>query len=404
MRHRDRESAAEPVTVERDGARFARFPSAVGPSISVALSGRDNSLGILRLVLASAVIFSHAWPIGGWGADPMAARFDEQENLGGIAVLGFFAISGYLITKSGQSGDALRFLWHRVLRIMPAYWCVLLFAALVLGPLWWVGEGRPLGDYWSMGPGGPLTYLTANWDLTIRQYGIHDVFASNPYGASGGSVMNGSLWTLSYEFFAYLVVCVTVLFGVLTSVKVVVPVITGLLLAVQVALLTGAPGALSTIPFLTDRYFVGLTLMFMIGGTIAVYGKTIPLHDGLAMLAALVFVFSAFKGGLGIVGYPAFAYLLLYLAARLPRRIQWIGQKNDYSYGIYLYGWPVQQTLAWLGVHEWGYVPFVVTALIGAAGLAWLSWHGVERWALTIKDRGPGRGWRALWRSATRRA
>ncbi|MET0861303.1 MAG: acyltransferase family protein, partial [Microbacterium sp.] len=182
--------------------RFARFPRAVGPNLSEALNGRRNSLGILRLILASAVIFCHAWPIGGWGEDPLAARFEYQENLGGVAVLGFFAISGYLITKSGMTGDALRFLWHRILRIMPAFWGVLVVCAFVIGPIWWAANGRGLDTYFTSGAGGPLGYLTGNWDLTIRQYGIHDVFGNNPYGAVAGSVMNGSIWTLRYEFFA----------------------------------------------------------------------------------------------------------------------------------------------------------------------------------------------------------
>ncbi|MET0932689.1 MAG: acyltransferase [Mycetocola sp.] len=383
--------------------RFARFPRAVGPNLSEALNGRRNSLGILRLILASAVIFCHAWPIGGWGEDPLAARFEYQENLGGVAVLGFFAISGYLITKSGMTGDALRFLWHRILRIMPAFWGVLVVCAFVIGPIWWAANGRGLDTYFTSGAGGPLGYLTGNWDLTIRQYGIHDVFGNNPYGAVAGSVMNGSIWTLRYEFFAYLIVCGLVLFALLTTVRIVVPMITALLFVLNLAVLVAGEAAFAVLPFFEDRFFIGLTLIFMIGATFAVYSKQIPLHDGLACLAAVVFVVSLFKGGLGIVGYPAFAYILLYLAARLPQKVQRVGATNDYSYGIYLYGWPVQQVLAAFGLYTWGYLPFSLLALAGATAFAWLSWHGLEKRALGIKDIGPGRGARYWWRKVTRR-
>ncbi|MFC7431108.1 MULTISPECIES: acyltransferase family protein [unclassified Agrococcus] len=372
--------------------RFARYPTATGPSIGEALAGRDNALGILRLLLAAAVVLSHSYPIGGWGQDPFAARFEQQENLGGVAVLGFFAISGYLIAKSGARTDVVQFLWHRVLRIMPAYWLVLLVAAFVIGPAWWLAKGRDLAAYLTAEPGGPVAYLLANWDLSIRQYGILDVFGDNPYGAVAGSVMNGSLWTLRYEFFAYLVIAGLVLFGVLVSARWIVPVVTGVLFALQMAYAIAGDAALGLLPFFTDRYFIQLTLIFMIGSCIAVYSRHVPLHDGLAALAAVVVVVSAFRGGLHVVGLPAFAYVLLYLAARLPRRLQWIGRDNDYSYGLYLYGWPMQQVLAALGVHLWGYVPFTLLALVAAFAMAWLSWHGVERWAMRLKDRGPGRG------------
>ena len=55
---------------------------------------------------------------------------------------GFFAISGYLITKSGLNSDVLQYFWRRVLRIFPAYWVVLVFAAFVIAPVVWVVSGR----------------------------------------------------------------------------------------------------------------------------------------------------------------------------------------------------------------------------------------------------------------------
>ena len=76
-------------------------------SLSDALAGHRNSLGVIRLVLASAVIFSHAFPLGGWSTDdPMKTLTKGQESIGGFAVLGFFAISGYLIAKSGMKAFA----------------------------------------------------------------------------------------------------------------------------------------------------------------------------------------------------------------------------------------------------------------------------------------------------------
>ena len=77
--------------------------------------------------------------------------------------------------------------------------------------------------------------------------------------------------------------------------------------------------------------------------------------------------------------------------------MQWIGQKNDYSYGVYLYGWVMQQVLAFLGVASLGYWPFAILSLIAAFGCAWVSWHLVEKQALRLKSWGPGRGIQHWW-------
>jgi peptidoglycan/LPS O-acetylase OafA/YrhL len=112
----------------------------------------------------------------------------------------------------------------------------------------------------------------------------------------------------------------------------------------------------------------------------------------LAAAAAMAIVATLAFGWFSVIGYPALAYLVLWLAASLPRSFQWIGRKNDYSYGIYIYGWLVQQFTALLGWYHWGYWPWVVSSLALAFGFAWLSWHGVEKHALALKDAGPGRG------------
>ena len=88
---------------------------------------------------------------------------------------------------------------------------------------------------------------------------------------------------------------------------------------------------------------------------------------------------------------------MLYLAARLPQATHWIGKKNDYSYGVYIYGFLVQQVTAYLGWYKLGYVPYVLIAIVLSLGCAWLSWHLVEKRAMALKNWGPGRGWRYWW-------
>lgn len=365
------------------------------PRVSIAdgLAGHRNSLGILRLILASLVIFSHAFPLGGWGHDPSALLVKNQESLGGFAVVGFFAVSGYLIAKSGAGADILQFLWRRVLRIFPAFWLVLIVGAFVVGPAAWLIEGRDLSSYFTLGGGGPVSYVIANADLTMRAWGIHDVFASTPYGEmTGSSVLNGSLWTLAYEWGCYLLIGVFVAFGVLKRARWIVPIAVLFMLGVSLANIY-YPGLVPRfIPAFADPSRVNLMYIFLIGSVFGVYSKSIPLNNWLGLGSLVVWVGSLAFGGWIWIGYPAFAYFLFWLAVRLPKRVQWIGAKNDYSYGMYVYGFLVQQFTAFLGWHEWGYVPWVAITIVITAGCAWLSWHGVEKWAMALKDFGPGRG------------
>jgi peptidoglycan/LPS O-acetylase OafA/YrhL len=116
-------------------------------SLGDALNGHQNSLGALRLLLASFVILHHAYPLGGFGLQPLESWSQGQATIGTLCVAGFFAISGYVIAKSGNSSDFMQFIWRRILRIFPAFWLVLFITAFVVGPLIWVTSGAYLETY-----------------------------------------------------------------------------------------------------------------------------------------------------------------------------------------------------------------------------------------------------------------
>ena len=368
-------------------------------SIGAALKGTDNALGLLRLVLASLVIVDHAFPLGGWGHDPLLDLTRGQASFGSLAVGGFFAISGYLIAKSGMSSDVVQFMWRRVLRIFPAYWLVLLVTALLIGPLIWVGDGRDFADYFTFGGNGPVNYFTANWTLQIGTYGIHDLLTeTTPYGRSiDSSAFNGSLWTLWYEWNCYLIIAVLVMFGVLRNAKVIVPAIAGFFFVLLVALYAAPDAVAAIFPALADQYMLSLGFTFLVGSVIAVYSKQIPFDDLLGILSGLTLLVTLRWGGFATVGTVAGAYFVMYLAARLPKQTHWIGRKNDYSYGIYIYGFLVQQVTAYLGWYKLGFVPWVIICVLLSFGCAWISWHLVEKRAMALKGWGPGRGWRHWW-------
>lgn len=362
-------------------------------SIGEALAGHRNSLGVIRLILAIAVLFDHAFPLGGFGVDPVHNWTSGQASIGSLAVDGFFGISGYLIAKSGASSDVVQFLWRRFLRIFPAYWAVLIVSAVLIGPLFWIIENNPLSTYFNRSEGGPLTYLTNNWTLKVGQYGIHDIFLLTPWGeTTHSSVLNGSIWTLEYEWFSYMIIAALCIGGVLIRAKILVPILTGIFFVLSL-LNISSPGAVGNIfPFLADPYRLSLPLVFLFGACIAMYSKRVPFDTKLAAIC-VVTIFATLKyGGYGELGTPALVYFVLWISAKLPKSWQWIGAKNDYSYGIYIYGFLVQQMLASLGVNEWGYIPYVGVTIVITWGFAWLSWHVLEKRVMQLKDWGPGQG------------
>jgi peptidoglycan/LPS O-acetylase OafA/YrhL len=185
--------------------------------------------------------------------------------------------------------------------------------------------------------------------------------------------------------------------GILTKAKIIIPLTAAFFFILRIVNEVDPGGAATVFPPLADIWRLNFGFIFFIGATIAVYSDRIPFDHRWGIVAGLGSVALLRVGGFNTVGYFLFAYFVLYLAAALPKRLHWIGQKNDYSYGVYLYGWVVQQVLAFLGVYKLGYVPFVVSSLLAAGACAWVSWHLVEKQALKLKDWGPGRGIRYWW-------
>lgn len=374
---------------------IARWWVRPSQTVSDGLAGHANSLGLLRLLLAIAVIVSHAFPIGGFGTDPFLGFFRGQDNLGGVAVFGFFTVSGYLIAKSGARIDALAFIWHRVLRIFPAFWLVLLVGAFVVGPIAWLSMGRGIRSY-LLASAGPWEYLGTNWLLIIHNYGISDVFAATtPYGRLYGSVLNGSLWTLEHEFFCYLLIGALVLVTAMRRPRLAKSLIVGLAAIMAILrigeLFLGQNWAVF-IPLMSDVNRQRLVFAFMIGSVFAVFSRAIRLDDRAAIAAIVIVVVTLRTSGFELFGIPALAYVVFWLAARLPRSLHRVGATNDYSYGVYVYGFLVEQCFASVGLYREGYVPFVVCSVFVTFACAWLSWHLVEKRALALKAWGPGRG------------
>ncbi len=353
------------------------------------LNLKYNSIGFIRFFLAFLVLYAHAFELGGFGHDFVYHLSGDVYSLGAIAVDGFFALSGYLITSSYLRLKSLPiFLWHRILRIFPGYWICLIVVGIGLPLLFGnppdigyighnflqlitnafaaiVGFVIPLLIGWLPN----LQHIQQKILLFQGQDIITPLFINNPIP----NVINGSLWTLEPEFRAYLLIGLLGFVGVLRK-----NFTYCLLLLVWVAYVL----YFKKHPDLALVSNLRLPAHFLAGA--AFYFWNPPLKPILAAAAFVLGAIALLGGFYPVVSPLTITYLLLWLAAVLP--FQSIGRIRDYSYGLYIYAYPVQQTIAAYKFTQWGYLIYLLLSVICTLIFASLSWHFIEKPALKCKD------------------
>jgi peptidoglycan/LPS O-acetylase OafA/YrhL len=339
------------------------------PTLQACLEGKRNNLDLLRFVAAAGVIASHAFPLGeGVGTrEPLEVFTHGQLTLGRLCVAVFLIISGVLIVRSWErQPDAARFLWARALRIFPGLLVALLLSAFVLGPLF---TERPLTEYLST----PSTFLYVLRNITLRapQWELPGVFAANPYP----NAVNGSLWTLQFEVGFYLLVLGLGLAGWVNRWMA----LAGWMLAAVASVLTGRLGLWPELYL----YFGGGALLYL-------WRDRIRLSPWLALACVAVWVATAWVGvGCRLATGVCGAYGVLCLAFVPAGRLADFGRRGDLSYGVYVYAFPVQQALTSLWGTRMAWWMNAALSFPVVVGLAALSWHWVEKPALSLKKSPP---------------
>ncbi len=372
-------------------------------SLGAAMAGRSNGFGLIRLVLALAVVVSHSNPLGYGRLDPGTGWSGAQTNLGTLSVIGFFVISGFMITGSGLRLGIGRFAWHRALRLLPGLWVCLAVTAFLVAPVLYHHQHGSLAGFWSH-PDGPLQYFAGMWNTSISNgFDIAGIMRTGVHqGTNYNAGFDGALWSLQYEIFCYVLVGLFALGGLLRRAPRTVALLAGALWVLILENLLDAPGlrgapaeptTLFDVPVLgplSSHYIVYLGFVFLLGATMRLYRDRVPVNDLLA-LGCLVAAFGSMHyGAFFVVGCPAFAYLVMWLGVRLPKRLHRIGHTHDYSYGIYIYGFVVEQVLVMYHGTRWGQPAYLAMALVGTLVPAVLSCHLIEEPALKLKDWAPG--------------
>lgn len=340
---------------------------------------RSNNFDAIRLTMAVLVIWSHSFALwfGTEDAEPISLALGGVYNSGSLAVLVFFVISGFLITLSyTRSKSAVDFLKRRTLRIIPGYFVAISLCSLVVVPMF---SSRSFGVI------SPHEVLGMISNLWLRNF----IISSNAFG---GQAVNGSLWSIPFEFWCYLGVMGLGLTGLLTRKPVLITVAL-LVMAVRIWLdITGRRpfgGWIETVigfPF----FWFNVLPPFALGGAAYIYRAWIPRRR--IILAALIsatllapHVCSSPLYRTVIVHLlvpPTLVYVTLYTAFSERIHAEKAAMFGDFSYGTYLYAFPIQRILSALYRGQISFPTYVVLSvtLSLVAGVA--SWYLVERWFL----------------------
>ncbi len=341
-------------------------------------SPRENNFNFLRFGLAVLVLFSHSFNViyGSDTGDWFYILTRGQIFGGGLAVDGFFVISGFLILQSWlysrSAGDYLR---KRVLRIYPGYLVCSLLCVFVVGPIA-VGSAS-------------VYFHTMPWKQNLRPLLFLNQIEIYPFVSLPMPIVNGSLWTISSEFLCYLLLAALGTLGLLRQRKYVLA-----LFAATIAFYTlqvaqewkttfHFPLRLGGVVDAWPRLFT----FFLAGMCYYLYRERIPRTVGLLWLSPLVLAISCVTQSLALT-LPIFGtYILFYFAFHPKIHLSRFGTKNDLSYGIYLYAWPIQQLLLKYFIAALNPITLFLCALPLCCAAAYLSWHLVEKPFLKLKLR-----------------
>jgi len=336
------------------------------------LRSRADNFLLLRFVAAALVIYGHGYAVTAHApeAADVFLRMGWGRYAGAIGVDLFFVISGFLVTGSFLRRHSLpAFVWARALRLLPGYAACLLLSAFVLGA---ACTELPLRDY--LGHPDTYSYVYSNLSLGRLQWNLPSVFTHNPRHGT----VNGSIWTLPVEARMYLCVALFGAFGLLAR--------RAWASAVIVALLVSGWFAPGFNPLVSIPESPRLAAMFALGALCWLHRERIPVHGALVLVLAATCACVH-----GTVAYPiAFSLAEAAFVFWFAYRLRWHGfnRVGDYSYGLYLWSYPMQQLVALL---DPGVTPAgdALLAFPLALSLGVLSWRVVERPALAWKDHLP---------------
>src|SRR3984885_6872875 len=330
-----------------------------------------NSFDVTRLVLATLVVLEHSYFLidNTWERDPISILSGGQTNSGQLAVYMFFSLSGFLVTSSLlDSSSVANFMAKRVARIFPGFLAATALAFLIVGPL----TSNNLDQYFG----------SQNWRyiivgaLALKQVGAVGILQGNRV-----QLVHGTLWTIQYEFDCYLLLA---LLGFLRLIRpgLLVPVYGVIAIALAVGMAVGLPtidhGIVTLLLSSPDRWPM-LFPFFFVGSAFFLFREFIPKSIVLLFASVTTIVISFLFGGVYWALLFGGTYAILFASLSVAAQVKLFGRRVDLSYGVYLYGWPIQQMLLYYSGMKLQPAELFASAVVLSCVTAWFSWTLVER-------------------------
>jgi peptidoglycan/LPS O-acetylase OafA/YrhL len=342
-------------------------------SLGNQLLGRTNNFDFIRFIASVMVIFAHSFVLTPFSHEPLMIFTSDKYDLGYISVAVFFIISGFLITKSYLHSKSLtQYLLSRVLRIYPALTVVILITVFILGPIL---TTYSLKQYFAS---EQTTGYISNIISITSFFRLPGVFTHNynPY------VVNASIWTLPNEIACYFLVAIIGLF------------LSKRFKSFFVLLLVFLIMYYNKLIYQSETMYVQF-IYFACGSLFFILRERVKLRGLLALVCMFVlfidlhFSYHAVSLAAKLVNTvlraSVLSYLILYLAFFNATFFQKFSKYGDFSYGLYIWAWPVQQIISQnfkeLNVYVFFFISFCLTFILAA-----FSWHLIEKKALALKN------------------
>lgn len=344
-----------------------------GPTVAQRMAdaqGRASGFDYLRLILATVILISHSFEVT--NSKEMMAFTHSGPGLviRQILVPMFFGLGGFLVAGSlDRTRSLVTYLGLRVLRIFPALWADILFAALLLGPL---VTTVTLGEYVASREFHSY-FLNLIGEI---HYKLPGVFKGNALDR-----VNGQLWTVPWDLAGYMLLSLFSLagfYGKRRTFLIVTIVMWALFLAGRYVFVPFEGGYTADMRFTVVPCFLAGVLFHLYRDRI------VWSHRLFALSATTITVCLLLTTRTMWLLVVPILYVTVYFGLFNPRRV-WIIASGDYSYGVFLYHWQFEQAL-------WFFVPVAATwygnvaiALPLTFFFAFLSWHLVEKHALALR-------------------
>lgn len=335
---------------------------------------KNNNFDFLRFLFSLLVVVSHSYPLSGntESTQWIYKITNGQFALAQIGLSGFFIISGYFIFQSlERSKDLLDYFQKRFLRLFPAL-AVVLMLSVILAPFVYKGEISFFKNT------SVYTYLPFNLSLYGFQSNIKGVFDTNAYHS-----INGSLWTIRYEFSLYLALALLFFFRAQKQLISIILFVSFTVFTLLYIFFLNRFGG-SSLFGLQGIHILNLGTFFIGGSLLASLKFEKIKYKGIVLaIVVLILVLSLYFNYYDLVKHLIFPIVVILVGFIPLPFIRTFGRFGDMSYGIYIYSFPIQQTLMYffkLKTYE-----LIIFSVLCSIVFGYLSWHLIEKRALKYK-------------------